>query len=126
MNDGKMANDGDPPATLNYEGKIIPNPRRQSPRASLLGAQQRNWLKETLSGSDANWKLLCNNVPMMRFGFDTRFREHGTKSNIFWTDSWDGYPIERNDIVKFIKESDITNIVSLTGDRHHLPFFHRS
>ena len=54
----------------------------------------------------------------MRFGFDPRFLKHGTRSSIYWTDSWDGYPIERNEIMDFLKESKQTNIVSMTGDRH--------
>ena len=58
MNAGKTANNGNPPATLEYEGESIPNPRRQSPRASLLGNRQKNWLKDTLTASNANWKLL--------------------------------------------------------------------
>ena len=118
MNAGRTANNNQPPKTLYYEGDTIPNPRAGSPRASLLGNVQKTWLKETLSKSKANWRLLCNNVPMMRFGFDTRFREHGTNSGIFWTDSWDGYPIERSEIMHFIRDNRITNVVSLTGDRH--------
>ncbi len=37
MNAGRTANDGTPPDTLIYEGEEIPNPRRDSPRASMLG-----------------------------------------------------------------------------------------
>ncbi len=55
---------------------------------------------------------------MMRFGFDTTFREHGTRSSIFWTDSWDGYPVERQELIEFISGEELSNVVSLTGDRH--------
>ncbi len=118
MNAGRTANNGNPPATLNYEGEEIPNPRRDAPRASMLGAKQKEWLQDSLTASDARWKFIGNNVPMMRFGFDTTFRKYGTHSSIFWTDSWDGYPVERQELMEFISGSRLSNVVSLTGDRH--------
>lgn len=118
MNAGETANGGNPPETLEYEGETIPNPRINSPRSSMFGAVQKQWLKDTLTTSDARWKLLCNNVPMVRFGFDTRFKPAGTPSSVYWTDSWDGYPVERQELMEFILESRITNTISVTGDRH--------
>ena len=118
MNAGRTANNNQAPEFLDYEGETIPNPRRDSPRGAMLGATQKQWLKQTLASSDARWKLICTNVPMMRFGFDTRFKPYGTRSSIFWTDSWDGYPLERQEIMEFIIESNLSNVVSLTGDRH--------
>ena len=118
MNAGKTANSNNPPETMQYEGREVPNPRIHSPRGSMLGAKQKQWLKDNLTASKARWKLLINNLPMMRFGFDTSFLEHGHKSGIYWTDSWDGMPLERNEIMGYIKENNLSNVVSLTGDRH--------
>jgi alkaline phosphatase D len=118
MNEGLTANGGEPPATLMYEGKEIPNPRVATPRSSMLGARQKQWLKDSLTRSTARWQFLGNNVPMMRFGWDTTFRDHGTRSSIFWTDSWDGYPVERQELMEYISAQGLTNVISLTGDRH--------
>lgn len=118
MNAGRTANNNEPPDTLNYEGNDVDNPRKDSPRSSMLGADQKQWLKDNLATTTARWKILCNNVPMMRFGFDTQFYEYGTPSSIYWTDSWDGYPVERNELMNWIKDMGLPNIVSFSGDRH--------
>ena len=84
----------------------------------MLGGPQKEWLKQTLANSSAQWKILCNNVPMMRFGFDSSFVEHGVTNGIYFSDSWDGYPTERNELMRFIIDEKISNVISLTGDRH--------
>jgi alkaline phosphatase D len=37
---------------------------------------------------------------------------------IFSTDNWDGYPAERNRLMRFLEEAKIPNVVVLTGDAH--------
>ncbi len=118
MNAGRTANNGNPPDTVIYEGKVVDNVRKNSPIGSMLGRKQKNWLKESLKNSSARWKPILNNTPFMRFGFDVSFKPGGKSGGIFWSDSWDGYPIERREMMKFIRDEKISNVVSLTGDRH--------
>lgn len=118
MSAGRTANGGNPPDKISYQGREIDNPRKDAPATTMLGASQKAWLKETLANSTARWKVLCNNVPMMRFGFDSTFTEHGVPDGIYFSDSWDGYPNERNELMQFIVEQNIANVISLTGDRH--------
>lgn len=118
LNAGRNANDGSPPETVEFDGRSTPNPRRNSPRGSMLGAPQKAWLKESLLESDATWKVIGNNVPMMRFGFDIAYRDGGGNNDIWWTDNWDGYPLERRELMEFIRDQRLANVVSLTGDRH--------
>ena len=33
-------------------------------------------------------------------------------------DSWDGYPAERLQLINYIKEKDLDNIIFITGDTH--------
>ncbi len=118
LNAGRTANDSNPHATLMFDGREIENPRSDAPIGSMLGAEQKSWFKSSLTNSTARWKLICNNTPMLRFGFDMTFRENGGINDIWWSDSWDGYPVERRELTQFIRENEIPNVVSLTGDRH--------
>ncbi len=118
LNAGRTANDGVPPPTINLFGREVPNPRAERPYGSLLGESQKEWLKRSLVNSTARWKLVCNSVPMMRFGFDNSFAEYGDKSGLYYTDSWDGYPVERAELMSFILDEGLPNVVSLSGDRH--------
>ena len=118
QNAGRTANGGDPPETVSLGGEDIPNSRRDSPAGSLLGAEQKQWLTSSLRANESRWKVVCNDVPLMRFGFDMSFRDYGTLDDLWWTDAWDGYPLERRELMTFIAEEGITNVVSLTGDRH--------
>ena len=83
----------------------------------MLGADQKDWLKLSLKNSDAAWKVLGSSVPMLQFGFDTSIKG-GSIDGILWSDSWDGYPVELKEITAFIRDENIANIVSLSGDRH--------
>lgn len=115
---GRTAGDNNPPGTITFQGREVENPRKDMPATSLLGGPQKEWFKQTLANSDAQWKVLCNNVPMMRFGFDSTFTEYGVPNGIYFSDSWDGYPNERNELMQFIRDENISGVISLTGDRH--------
>jgi alkaline phosphatase D len=118
MNEGRNALNGNPPEEVTYLGSTMKNPRIDAPMGSMLGRDQKDWLKRGLRKSNATWKLLGLNVGLMRHSFDDSFRDTGSKGGLLWTDGWDGYPAERAEICTFIKNSDIGNVVSLTGDRH--------
>lgn len=118
LNAGRYANDGKPPDTIEYEGKILPNPRKEAPLGSMLGAEQKEWLKASLRASSATWKILGNSTPFLRFGLDVSFRPGEPEAGLLWTDSWDGYPVERKELMRFLLDEGIANVVSLSGDRH--------
>ena len=82
---------------------------RESPKEtdpSMLGPVQLEWLMETLSSSDATFKVLCCNVPM------APKVKPGSK------DTWDGYSKERQDIYQFIADEKIPGVIILSADRH--------
>lgn len=118
LNAGRTANGGNPPDEVVYLGRTLPNPRKDMPMGSMLGRRQKDWLKSGLKNSGARWKLMGLNVGLIRHGFDDSFREGGHKNGLLWTDGWDGYPVERTEICSFVRDERITNVVSLTGDRH--------
>ena len=79
------------------------------PRA-FLGTRQLNWLKSQLGSSKAAWKVLANEVTIM----PTRV----LGGAFFGFDSWDGYPQERENLLTFIRDRQIKDVVFVTGDIH--------
>ena len=77
--------------------------------ASILGDEQFRWLCQQLKTSQANWKIIGNQVLMAPFQV---FGRPLSKS------LWDGYPEDRNRLLAFIKEEAIENVVVVSGDAH--------
>ncbi len=79
------------------------------PGRTLLGAQQLADLKEDLLEADTNgvtWKFIYTPEPIQPLfpGINT--------------DSWDGYNAERSDLLSFIDDNDIDNVVFVAADVH--------
>jgi alkaline phosphatase D len=77
---------------------------------SLLGGPQREWLKASLSGSRATWKVIANQVMMMALE-----SAPGYPLN---PDQWDGYPGERAAILNHVRENKVDGVAVVTGDIH--------
>ena len=54
---GKDYADGKPPATIAIGDTTIPNYRKDEPAYTVLGREQKAWLKERLTRSTATWKI---------------------------------------------------------------------
>ena len=115
---GRDANGGNPPQTVVINGETVPNPRRNDPAVSMLGIPQKQWFKNTLAASEATWKVWANAEPVMGFRFDAGRINPEAGTGFLWTDSWDGFPNEREELMRFVRENGIANVVSLSGDRH--------
>jgi len=115
---GRDANSGNPPEEVVINGKRIPNPRMNSPAVSMLGSRQKDWFKRAIKGSDATWKVWANAMPIMAFKFDPGSLSAKFSNGYLWTDGWDGFPNEREELMNFIRAEKIANVVSLSGDRH--------
>jgi alkaline phosphatase D len=113
---GRSALGGAPPDVVQaYE-----NSRKDSPPGSILGPDQKAWLKEVLKASSATFKVWGNSIPLLRLRLDTTdvalFAGQGDL--VLSADAWDGYPSERSELMGFIKDNAIRNVVSLSGDHH--------
>ena len=113
---GRTALGGAPPDVVqDYE-----NSRKDSPPGTVLGPDQKAWLKQALKASSATFKVWGNSVPLLRLRLDTTevdlFAAGGDL--LLSADAWDGYPSERKELMGFLKENGIRNVVSLSGDHH--------
>ncbi len=81
-----------------------------NPNRTMLGATQKQWFLNQVTGSGATWKLWANEVMLMQLklaGF------------IYVSlDQWDGYGKERQALLNSIGQAGVQNFVALTGDLH--------
>jgi alkaline phosphatase D len=94
------------------DGTRAPCDERMDPNATLLGAQQREWLFQGLQQSPATWNVLAQQVMMAPV--DRAAGPDVTMS----MDQWPGYEIERRAVLKHFRDRKIRNPVVLTGDIH--------
>ncbi|MGV3617437.1 MAG: alkaline phosphatase D family protein [Fimbriimonas sp.] len=96
------------------DDKALPrdHPERLDPARVMLGSKQEAWLKEGLRDSKARWNVIPQQL------FVTQFVNHTAQGERFSPDTWDGYPVERNRLMRFLHEAKVPNAVVLTGDSH--------
>jgi alkaline phosphatase D len=79
-------------------------------KRSMLGAVQKQWFLNQVTGSQATWKLWANEVMLMQFKFAGFIYVN--------LDQWDGYGKEREALLNAIQKAKVRNFVALTGDLH--------
>jgi alkaline phosphatase D len=96
----------------------VPNSAPDGPAKTLWGKEQKEWLKSTLIGSDATFRVLINSTSVVGPGGEADrviFRlpggggdSHGDR----------GYGHERLEFLRWVKENKLKNFMVLNGDRH--------
>jgi alkaline phosphatase D len=123
------------PATAQYE--FLPDNQRHSILAgdsTLIGENQRDWLRRELRASSADWKFIITSVPFnrsLRRALDLALAVQdsvvfvpgfGQVTGLFVAvellDKWVGFEKEQQELLRFIFENRITNVIVLSGDTH--------
>jgi alkaline phosphatase D len=124
LDGGRAFNGGKPPAEIAFGEVRVPNPQRQAPPQTILGADQKEWLKNRLGESTATWKIWGNSLGTLDWRADPQNLPPGL------TKSWpSGYAIlgvgdhgsayvERAEIYDFIRDLKVTGFAIVSGDRH--------
>lgn len=94
------------------EGRKPPCDEVYDPQATLLGAEQEEWLRNGLLQSNARWNVLAQQVMMARVD-----RQPGEEIR-YQMDQWPGYEANRRRVLQFLGDNRIANPVVLTGDIH--------
>jgi alkaline phosphatase D len=100
-----------------YRGPNTPNRQTQaSEETAFLGSIQLRWLKNKLQKSKATWKVIASDMPIGLIVPDG-------KSNFENLANGDGPPLgrelEMTNLLRFIKQKNIRNVVWLTADVHY-------
>ena len=85
-------------------------PEAENEPRDYLGREQLDWLKAGLARSTARWKVVGNQLMVMSIDVPP--------FNNFNKDSWDGYGVERRELLEFVRGRDIRDLTFLTGDIH--------
>jgi len=87
---------------------------------SILGASQTQWWKTTLKKSTATWKVWGNELMLSRLWLDLRNQAPPPFDALYVVngDCWDGFPSHRAELMRFLKDEGIRNVVAVTGDLH--------
>lgn len=86
------------------------------PDCHWLGPQQRDWLKAGLKDSTSLWKVIACDMPL-------GIRSGGAKKGSDNASNGNGVPLGREleiaDILSFMKQNGVRNVVWLTADLHY-------
>lgn len=74
---------------------------------TILGDAQKQWLKDALVSSNSSFKVIAMGGQFLN------------DAAVFELYSNNGFDKERQEIIDFIYEQNIRNVVFITGDRHH-------
>ncbi len=100
------------------------DPDLDDPGRSILGDQQRQWLLGQLESSVARWKVIGQQVPFspLELGWASAIDQdeltsYGQTQGLT-QDGWNGYPAERQQIIQFLRDRSISDVVVLSGSYH--------
>ena len=91
------------------DATVPPCPGFDAPR-DYLGRSQLDWAKRRLASSGAAWKVIGNQAMMMNAELPG--------GNYYGFDNWQGYTVEREELLAHIKTSGIKDVIFITGDIH--------
>jgi alkaline phosphatase D len=99
------------------------DPGIQNPDRTILGTEQKAWFFDKLLNSDAKWKVVGNQVVFSKFSMGWLTILSPTQTfygyeNLF-LDNWKGFPAEQQQVLDYIEENEIDNIVIVSGDIHN-------
>jgi alkaline phosphatase D len=94
--------------------------KTSTPSSRILGARQLRWLKTALAQSTATWKVIASDMPISLIVWDDWKAKKGIEAI---ANGDQGKPLGREleiaELLRFIKQSKIGNVVWLTGDVHY-------
>ena len=125
LDGGRSFNGGNPPAELAFGEARIPNPQKDAPPQTILGATQKAWFKDQLRKSKATWKIWGNSEGAIDERVDPQNLPAGFLPKPwpagFANNSPNDYGCawrERGEIYDLVRDAKITGFAIVSGDRH--------
>jgi alkaline phosphatase D len=127
LDGGRGYNGGNPPAEVAFNDVHVPNPQRDAPPQTILGAEQKAWFKDKLRSSTAAWKIWANSQGTIDHRADPQNLPAGLTKEPWPPDA--GYAsmgggdygtayAERAEIYQLVRDAKVTGFAIVSGDRH--------
>jgi alkaline phosphatase D len=94
------------------DGRKVQCEAALSDSATILGAEQYQWLTEGMKSGKQAWNILANQVLFSKI--DAKPGEGAEYS----MDQWSGYEMERRKLLRFMQEAKVPHPIVITGDIH--------
>ena len=126
LDGGRAFNNGNPPAEIRFQDASIPNPQKNAPPQTILGATQKAWFKDQLKRATATWKIWGNSLGCLDWradpenlpaGFTKKPWPKGSFANLGGGDHGSAW-VERSEIYDVVRDGGITGFAIVSGDRH--------
>ena len=89
------------------DGRLARCSEVDDPTRTMLGSEQKTWLKNEMGTSAARWNVVAQ---------QTVFTPVVIRGSVVNTDQWDGYAPEQHELLTLFR--DVSNVVVVTGDIH--------
>jgi alkaline phosphatase D len=127
LDGGRGFDGGKPPAEIGFNEAHVPNPQRDAPPQTILGATQKGWFKDKLKTSTAVWKIWGNSEGALDSRADPQnlpagltkepWPKNGSFAALGGGDYGTAYA-ERAEIYDLVRDAKITGFAIVSGDRH--------
>ena len=101
----------------------ILDPGLQNPDRTILGEEQKTWFFDRLLNSDAQWKIVGNQVVFSKFSMGWLTILSPAQSfydyESLFLDGWKGFPAEQQEVLNFLDDNELDNVVIVSGDIHN-------
>ena len=127
LDGGRAFDGGKPPSEIRFNDAHVPNPQRNAPPQTILGARQKAWFKDKLKHSTAVWKIWGNSEGALDQRADPQnlptglTKEPWPKNASFASLGGGDYGtayMERAEIYDLVRDAKITGFAIVSGDRH--------
>ena len=125
LDGGRAYNGGRPPETIALGSQSVANFAKDDPPFTVLGREQKAWLKRTLSASKATWKLWAATNGTLDMRADPQNLPQGLTVPwpgkgyaTFGGGDFSGALTERAELYDHVRDSGVSGFVTISGDRH--------
>ena len=126
LDGGRAFNRGNPPTEIRFNDAHLPNPQRNAPPQTILGAEQKAWFKDRLRQSTATWKIWGNSQGTLDLRADPQNLPPGLTKETWpagvyaslGTGDYGSAYLERGEIYDCVRDAKVTGFAIVSGDRH--------